>query len=103
MAKTKKEMRKAHANYVDIILRKNKYIKELQDKLKGWEEVNQLNQAIVGAALLKHGVGVPVEITKADIKAVMTRYAVITQPNEAKTGFVMKLVELNTEAGKPAE
>ena len=104
MAKTKKEMKKAQANYVDIILRKNKYIKELQDKLKGWEEVNQLNQAIVGAVLLKTvGTGAPAEITKDDIKAAMTEYVVITKPNEANTGFVMELVKLNTEAEKPAE
>lgn len=104
MAKTKKEMKKAQANYVDIILRKNKYIKELQDKLKGWEEVNQLNQALVGAVMLETvGTGNPVAITRDDLTKVIEGYTVITKPTDDRTGFVLQLVMLNAEADKPAE
>lgn len=55
MAKTKKEMRKMMANYAEIILRRNKYIKELQEQLKGCMQVQRINDALVAALLLTQG------------------------------------------------
>lgn len=98
MAKTKKEMKKAQANYVDIILRKNKYIKELQEKLQAWEQVNKINQALVGAVLLETvGIGAPVAITREEISKVIEEYEVLTIPTDDMTGFVMRLQKKDEE------
>ena len=53
MAKTKKEVRKMMANYAEIILRKNKYIKELKDRIYGLDQTMQMDRAYIAALLLE--------------------------------------------------
>lgn len=107
MAKTKKEMRKAQANYVDIILRKNKYIKELQDKLQAWDQVNKINQAITAAVLLLRAEGEPVMVSQETVSQMLRDYTVMAKPHKDEDGdldgYILQLVKLNTEAEKPAE
>lgn len=87
MAKTKKEMRKVQANYFDIILRKNKYIKELQEKLQAWEQVNKINQAITAAVLLIYGAEEkPVEIKQATVSKMLHDYTVLAKPHLDEDG-----------------
>ena len=88
MAKTKKEMRKAQANYADIILRKNKYIKELQEKLQAWEQVNKINQAITAAVLLIYGAtdkDKSVEVKRTTINEMFKGFDVLAEPTEDGT------------------
>ena len=88
MAKTKKEMRKAQANYADIILRKNKYIKELQEKLQAWEQVNKINQAITAAVLLIYGAtdkDKSVEVKRTTINEMFKGFDVLAEPTEEGT------------------
>ena len=89
MAKTKKEMKKAQANYVDIILRKNKYIKELQEKLQAWEQVNKINQAITAAVLLIYGADKEekaVEIKRETVSQMLKDYTVLAKPHLDEDG-----------------
>lgn len=89
MAKTKKEMKKAQANYVDIILRKNKYIKELQEKLQAWEQVNKINQAITAAVLLIYGADKEekaVEIKRETVSQMLHDYTVLAKPHLDEDG-----------------
>lgn len=89
MAKTKKEMRKAQANYADIILRKNKYIKELQEKLQAWEQVNKINQAITAAVLLIYGADKEekaVEIKQETVSKMLKDYTVLANPHLDEDG-----------------
>ena len=88
MAKTKKEMRKAQANYADIILRKNKYIKELQEKLQAWEQVNKINQTVTAAVLLIYGAtdkDKSVEVKRTTINEMFKGFDVLAEPTEDGT------------------
>lgn len=87
MAKTKKEMRKVQANYAEIILRKNKYIKELEEKLQAWEQVNRINQAITAAVLLIYGAEEkPVEIKQETVTKMLQEYSVMAKPHLDEDG-----------------
>ena len=89
MAKTKKEMRKVQANYFDIIMRKNKYIKELQEKLQAWEQVNKINQAITAAVLLIYGADKEekaVEIKQETVSKMLHDYTVLAKPHLDEDG-----------------
>lgn len=81
MAKTKKEMKKAQANYVDIILRKNKYIKELQDKVYGLDQVMQADRAYIAALLLERE-DQAFTFKLEDIRKLMTGSLIIGKHNE---------------------
>lgn len=81
MAKTKKEMKKAQANYVDIILRKNKYIKELQEKLRAWEQVVQMDRAYIAALLLERE-GREYTFNLEEVRKHMTGSVVMGKQNE---------------------
>ena len=81
MAKTKKEMRKAQANYVDIILRKNKYIQELKDKIYGLDQTMQMDRAYIAALLLERE-GQEYTFKLEDIRELMTGSIVIGKQNE---------------------
>ena len=52
MAKTKKEMRRMMGNYAEIILRRNKYIKELKERIYGLDQTMQMDRAYIAAMLL---------------------------------------------------
>lgn len=103
MAKTKKEMKKAQANYVDIILRKNKYIKELEEKLQAWEQVNKINQAVTAAVLLIYGAeDKPVEIKQETVSKMLQEYSVMAKPHLDEDGdldgYILELKK--NEAGE---
>lgn len=87
MAKTKKEMRKVQANYAEILLRKNKHIKELEEKLQAWEQVNRINQAITAAVLLIYGAeDKPVEIKQETVTKMLQEYSVLAKPHLDEDG-----------------
>ena len=87
MAKTKKEMRKVQANYAEIIMRKNKYIKELQEKLQAWEQVNKINQAVTAAVLLIYGAEKkPVEIKQETVTKMLQEDSVVAKPHLDEDG-----------------
>lgn len=76
------------ANYADIILRKNKYIKELQEKLQAWEQVNKINQAITAAVLLIYGAtdkDKSVEVKRTTINEMLKGFDVLAEPTEEGT------------------
>ena len=81
MAKTKKEMRKVQANYAEIILRKNKYIKELQEKLQAWEQVMQMDRAYIAALLLERE-DKEYTFNLEEVRKLMTGSIVIGKQNE---------------------
>lgn len=81
MAKTKKEMRKAQANYAEIILRKNKYIQELKDKIYGLDQTMQMDRAYIAALLLERE-GQEYTFKLEDIRELMTGSIVIGKQNE---------------------
>lgn len=88
MAKTKKEMRKMMGNYVDIILRRNKHIKKQEEQLQAWQEVNQINQALVAAILMLYGAtekDKAVEVKRTTITNMLQGYDVIAYPTEDGT------------------
>lgn len=88
MAKTKKEMRKMMGNYVDIILRRNKHIKKQEEQLQAWNEVNQINMALVAAILMLYGADSKekaVEVKRTTITHMLQAYDVIADPNEEGT------------------
>lgn len=103
MAKTKKEMRKVQANYFDIIMRKNKYIKELEEKLQAWEQVNKINQAVTAAVLLIYGAqDKPVEVKQEVITQMLQEYSVRAKPHLDEDGdldgYILELKK--NEAGE---
>lgn len=103
MAKTKKEMRKVQANYAEIIMRKNKYIKELQEKLQAWEQVNRINQAVTAAVLLIYGAeDKPVEIKQETVSKMLQEYSVMAKPHLDEDGdldgYILELKK--NEAGE---
>lgn len=103
MAKTKKEMRKVQANYFDIIMRKNKYIKELEEKLQAWEQVNKINQAVTAAVLLIYGAqDKPVEVKQEVITQMLQEYSVMAKPHLDEDGeldgYILELKK--NEAGE---
>lgn len=81
MAKTKKEMKKAQANYVDIILRKNKHIQELKDRIYGLDQTMQMDRAYIAALLLERE-GQEYTFKLEDIRELMTGSIVIGKQNE---------------------
>ena len=88
MAKTKKEMRKMMGNYADIILRRNKHIKKQEEQLQAWQEVNQINQALVAAILMLYGATEKekaVEIKRTTVTNMLQGYEVIADPSEDGT------------------
>lgn len=88
MAKTKKEMRKMMGNYVDIILRRNKHIKKQEEQLQAWQEVNQINQALVAAILMLYGAtekDKAVEVKRSTITNMLQSYDVMADPKEDGT------------------
>lgn len=88
MAKTKKEMRKMMGNYVDIILRRNKHIKKQEEQLQAWNEVNQINMALVAAILMLYGADSKekaVEVKRTTITHMLQAYDVIADPNAEGT------------------
>ena len=81
MAKTKKEMRKAQANYAEIILRKNKYIQELKDRIYGLDQTMQMDRAYIAALLLERE-GQEYTFKLEDIRELMTGSIVIGKQHE---------------------
>ena len=81
MAKTKKEMRKMMANYADIILRKNKYIKELKDRIYGLDQTMQMDRAYIAALLLERE-GQEYNFRLEEIRELMTGSMVVGKQNE---------------------
>lgn len=81
MAKTKKEMRKAMANYAEIILRKNKYIQELKDRICGLDQTMQMDRAYIAALLLERE-GQEYNFRLEEIRELMTGSMVVGKQNE---------------------
>lgn len=89
MAKTKKEMRKMMGNYVDTILRYKKRNKDQEVRLQAWQEVNQINQALVAAILMLYGAtekDKAVEVKRTTITNMLQGYDVIAYPTEDGDG-----------------
>lgn len=89
MAKTKKEMRKMMGNYADTILRYKKRNKAQEEQLKGWQEVNKVNQALVAAILMLYGADgkeKAVEVKRTTITHMLQGYDVIAYPTEDGDG-----------------
>lgn len=98
MAKTKKEMRKAQANYAEIILRKNKYIQELKDKIYGLDQTMQMDRAYIAALLLERE-GQEYTFKLEDIQKLMTGSIVIGKRNEDGS-ITLKAVRLDEVTGE---
>ena len=81
MAKTKKEMRKMMANYAEIILRKNKYIKELKDRIYGLDQTMQMDRAYIAALLLEIK-DQEYTFRLEEIREIMTGSVVVGRQNE---------------------
>lgn len=81
MAKTKKEMRKMMANYAEIILRRNKYIKELQDRIYGLDQTMQMDRAYIAAMLLERK-DREYTFRLEEIREIMTGSVVVGRQNE---------------------
>lgn len=81
MAKTKKEMRRMMGNYAEIILRRNKYIKELQDRIYGLDQTMQMDRAYIAAMLLERE-GQEYTFKLEDIQKLMTGSIVVGKQNE---------------------
>lgn len=81
MAKTKKEMRRMMGNYADIILRKNKYIKELKDRIYGLDQTMQMDRAYIAALLLERE-GQEYNFRLEEIRELMTGSMVVGKQNE---------------------
>ena len=81
MAKTKKEMRRMMGNYAEIILRRNKYIKELQDRIYGLDQTMQMDRAYIAAMLLERE-GQEYTFKLKDIQKLMTGSIVVGKQNE---------------------
>lgn len=81
MAKTKKEMRKMMANYADIILRKNKYIKDLKDRIYGLDQTMQMDRAYIAALLLERK-DREYTFRLEEIREIMTGSVVVGRQNE---------------------
>ena len=81
MAKTKKEMRKMMANYAEIILRRNKYIKELKDRIYGLDQTMQMDRAYIAAMLLERK-DQEYTFRLEEIREIMTGSVVVGRQNE---------------------
>lgn len=81
MAKTKKEMRKMMANYAEIILRRNKYIKELKDRICGLDQTMQMDRAYIAALLLERK-DREYTFRLEEIRELMTGSVVVGKQNE---------------------
>ena len=81
MAKTKKEMRRMMGNYADTILRKNKYIKELKDRIYGLDQTMQMDRAYIAALLLERE-GQEYNFRLEEIRELMTGSMVVGKQNE---------------------
>lgn len=98
MAKTKKEMRKVQANYAEIILRKNKYIQELKDRIYGLDQTMQMDRAYIAALLLERE-GQEYTFKLEDIRELMTGSIVIGKQNEDGS-ITLKAVRLDEVTGE---
>ena len=81
MAKTKKEMRRMMGNYAEIILRRNKYIKELQDRIYGLDQTMQMDRAYIAALLLERE-DREYTFRLEEIREIMTGSVVVGKQNE---------------------
>ena len=81
MAKTKKEMRRMMGNYAEIILRRNKYIKELQDRIYGLDQTMQMDRAYIAAMLLERK-DQEYTFRLEEIREIMTGSVVVGRQNE---------------------
>lgn len=68
-------------NYAEIILRRNKYIKELQDRIYGLDQTMQMDRAYIAAMLLERE-GQEYTFKLKDIQKLMTGSIVVGKQNE---------------------
>ena len=68
-------------NYAEIILRRNKYIKELQDRIYGLDQTMQMDRAYIAAMLLERE-GQEYTFKLEDIQKLMTGSIVVGKQNE---------------------
>ena len=68
-------------NYAEIILRRNKYIKELQDRVYGLDQTMQMDRAYIAAMLLERE-GQEYTFKLEDIQKLMTGSIVVGKQNE---------------------
>lgn len=68
-------------NYADIILRKNKYIKELKDRIYGLDQTMQMDRAYIAALLLERE-GQEYNFRLEEIRELMTGSMVVGKQNE---------------------
>ena len=69
------------ANYADIILRKNKYIKELKDRIYGLDQTMQMDRAYIAALLLERK-DREYTFRLEEIREIMTGSVVVGRQNE---------------------
>ena len=81
MAKTKKEMRRMMGNYAEIILRRNKYIKELKERIYGLDQTMQMDRAYIAAMLLERK-DQEYTFRLEEIREIMTGSVVVGRQNE---------------------
>lgn len=68
-------------NYAEIILRRNKYIKELHDRIYGLDQTMQMDRAYIAAMLLERE-GQEYTFKLKDIQKLMTGSIVVGKQNE---------------------
>ena len=98
MAKTKKEMRKVMGTYVDIIVRRNKYIQELRNKIYGLDQTMQMDRAYIAALLLERE-DKSFTFRLEDIRELMAGSMVIGKQNEDGS-ITLKAVRLDEVTGE---
>ena len=68
-------------NYAEIILRRNKYIKELQDRIYGLDQTMQMDRAYIAAMLLERK-DQEYTFRLEEIRELMTGSVVVGRQNE---------------------
>ena len=68
-------------NYAEIILRRNKYIKELQDRIYGLDQTMQMDRAYIAAMLLERK-DQEYTFRLEEIREIMTGSVVVGRQNE---------------------
>ena len=92
MSKTKQKQKfdqKKMIWYQERIKDKMRRIAELEEAIKGWKEIQQVNMAMT-AALLKSFDG-PVQVMKADIDEALKSNIVVASINANKDGYILEV------------
>lgn len=98
MSKTKQKQKfdqKKMIWYQDRIKEKMLQIKQLEDIIKGWEEIQQVNMAMT--AVIIQNAGGSIEVKRKCIDEALKDYIVVASINAAKDGYILEVKKREAE------